>query len=182
MKNYSIEIELIDETGKNTEKDVVCKINGDEISKNKNGLYAFKAKFEGAEEKNVYKILIDEKELVLNLFLDLEDNKINEKKTKLSVKCDGKKVAVDRELITDSIAWDIDEKKPIIRINIISEDAFDETGDILDEVEEAPVNSENNESDESSKSDTTENEKVSGSSLLHPIITAKIIAITAKNI
>ena len=42
MKNYSIEIELIDETGKNVKKDITCKINYEEIIKNKNGVYVFK--------------------------------------------------------------------------------------------------------------------------------------------
>ena len=82
MKNYSIEIELIDKTGKNLNKDITCSINDSSIKKSKSNTYVYKEKFEDSEKKQTIIILLDDKELVLNLVLDLEDEKIIEKKTK----------------------------------------------------------------------------------------------------
>ena len=135
MKNYSIEIELIDKTGKNLNKDIKCSINDSSIKKSKSNTYVYKEKFEDSEKKQTITILLDEKELVLNLVLDLEDEKIIEKKTKLYVKDGRKKIEIDRETITEDIAWDIDEKKPFITIRAIY-DEDDAVEDDISEVEE----------------------------------------------
>ena len=132
MKNYSIEIELIDKTGKNLNKDITCSINDSSIKKSKSNTYVYKEKFEDSEKKQTIIILLDDKELVLNLVLDLEDEKIVDKKTKLYVKDGRKKIEIDRETITEDIAWDIDEKKPFITIRAI----YDEEDSIEEEIPE----------------------------------------------
>ena len=124
MKNYVVEIGLIDGTGKNINDDVTCKINKEEISKNKDGAFVFKGKFEDSGEKNTLDISFAEKDIILNLALNVEDESINEKKTKLYTVVDGKKVVVDRDSIVENIAWNIDVKKPIVTIKILSADVF----------------------------------------------------------
>ena len=53
MENYSIEIELIDKTGKSIKSsNLDCKINSVEISANKKGIYILNQDFEEVEEKN----------------------------------------------------------------------------------------------------------------------------------
>ena len=133
MKNYSIEIELIDKTGKNIDKEMICNINGSSIKKGKNDIYVYKDKFENADKKQSINMLINDKELVLNLVLDVEDEKIVEKKTKLYIKDGKKKEEIDRESITGNIAWDIDEKKPVIIIKVISDEEIEDE-DMLEEV------------------------------------------------
>ena len=135
MKNYSIEIELIDKTGKNLNKDITCSINDSSIKKSKSNTYVYKEKFEDSEKKQAITILLDDKELLLNLVLDLEDERIVDKKTKLYVKDGRKKIEIDRETITEDIAWDIDEKKPFITIRAIY-DEDDAVEDDISEVEE----------------------------------------------
>ena len=135
MKNYSIEIELIDKTGKNLNKDITCSINDSSIKKSKSNTYVYKEKFEDSEKKQAITILLDDKELLLNLVLDLEDERIVDKKTKLYVKDGRKKIEIDRETITEDIAWDIDEKKPFITIRAIY-DEDDTVEDDISEVEE----------------------------------------------
>ena len=137
MKNYSIEIELIDETGKNVDKDITCKINHNEITKNKNGIYVFKQKFEDSEEKNKFEIEFGNKKLVLNLFLDKQDEKINEKKSKLCSKIDNEKIEIDPESIVNNIAWNIDNKKKLIIIKIINN-----PNENIDEEESGKINKE----------------------------------------
>ena len=119
MKNYSIEVELIDQTGNSIENNLVCTVNKEEISKNKTGAFVFKQKFEEAEEKNTLKINVNNIDLVLSLVIDKEEEKINAKKTKLSVVSDGKKVALEPITISNNIAWDIDCKKQIVSIKLI---------------------------------------------------------------
>ncbi len=119
MKNYSIEVELIDQTGNSIENNLVCTVNKEEISKNKTGAFVFKQKFEEVEEKNTLKINVNNIDLVLSLVIDKEEEKINAKKTKLSVVSDGKKVALEPITISNNIAWDIDCKKQIVSIKLI---------------------------------------------------------------
>ena len=133
MKNYSIEIELIDKTGKNINKEMICNINDSSIKKGKNDIYVYKDKFEGADKKQSINMSINDKELVLNLVLDVEDEKKEEKKTKLYIKDGKKKEEIDRESITGNIAWDIDEKKPVIIIKVISDEEIEDE-DMLEEV------------------------------------------------
>ena len=57
MKNYGIEIEIIDKSGKNINgKEFICKINDKEVSENKDGMFLLKEKIEEVGEKNSYKI------------------------------------------------------------------------------------------------------------------------------
>ena len=154
MKSYSIEIELIDQTGKNVETNFSCLINDEEITKNKSGIFVYKQKFEEADESNVFNIEFGDKKLVLNLVLDIEDEKINEKKSELYCIKNGKKAAIDMEAIVDNIAWNIDDKKPTIIIKFISTgtDIFSE--DLTDEdivVEGKELSEGNNNNNESGK-------------------------------
>ena len=51
MKNYGIEIEIIDKSGKNINgKEFICKINDKEVSENKDGMFLLKEKFENVEK------------------------------------------------------------------------------------------------------------------------------------
>ena len=125
MKNYSIEVELIDKTGKNIKDNkYICKINEEEISKDKNGKFLLKEKFEDVNEKKSYKIDCDGKIINLNVFTDnkSEQSKIDLKKTKITVTEDGKKVNINKETILKNIAWSIDEKAQVILIKIISDE------------------------------------------------------------
>ena len=118
MKNYSIELELIDQTGKNiNNNNSYCEINNNEITKNKNGLFVIKEKFEDVEDKKLFEINFNNAELVLNLVVDEET--INSKKTKLAIIRNGKKVNIEKETISNNIAWNIDEKKQVILIKAI---------------------------------------------------------------
>ena len=141
MKNYSIEIELIDRTGKNLNKDITCSINDSSIKKSKSNTYVYKEKFGDSEKKQSINILLDEKELVLNLVLDVDDEMIIAKKTKLYAKNGKKKVEIDRESITEDIAWDIDEKKPFITIRAIydEEESIEENLPETEEISEEPT-------------------------------------------
>lgn len=52
MKNYGIEIEIIDKSGKNINgKEFICKINDKEVSENKDGMFLLKEKIEEVGEK-----------------------------------------------------------------------------------------------------------------------------------
>ncbi len=120
MKSYSIEIELIDGTGKCVEnKNVACSINNESISKNKDNIYVFKEKFENVDSKQNIPIVFGKKNLKLNLVLDKDDEKINIKKTKLCFIEDNQEEEIDRESIFKNVAWDISEKKPVIIIKVI---------------------------------------------------------------
>ena len=147
MKNYSIEIELIDATGKNVEKNVICKINDSNIEKSKSNNYAYKAKFEDAPKKQNINILFSKKELVLALVLDIEDEKINAKKTALYIVKDGEKEEIDRESITENIAWDINEKKPVVDIKVIydvdDESIVEASSEELNSAENSKISKEN---------------------------------------
>ena len=67
MKNYSIEVELIDKTGKGINKNITCNVNDVNIEKSKANTYVYKEKFEESSKKETVKILFGKKELVLNL-------------------------------------------------------------------------------------------------------------------
>ncbi|MBO5349564.1 MAG: RNA polymerase sigma factor RpoD [Clostridia bacterium] len=123
MKNYGIEVELIDKTGKSIKNNkFICKINKEEISKDKSGRFLLKEKFEDINEKKLYKIDCDEKTIYLNVVINEEDeqSKIDTKKTKLVIIEDNKKLNVNKETILKNIAWSIDEKNQIIIIKIIA--------------------------------------------------------------
>ena len=62
MKNYSIEIELIDKTGKNIDKEIICNINDSSVKKGKNDIYVYKEKFENSDKKQSIKMSVDGKE------------------------------------------------------------------------------------------------------------------------
>ena len=167
MKSYSIEIELIDRTGKNLNKDITCSINDSIIKKSKSNTYVYKEKFEESEKKQSISILLDDKELVLDLVLDVDDEMIIAKKTKLYAKNGKKKVEIDRETITEDIAWDIDEKKPFIAIRAIydEEDPIEDVQDIEEDIKEDTSEEVKEESQkenkEENKSASEEDEKIS---------------------
>ena len=167
MKSYSIEIELIDRTGKNLNKDITCSINDSIIKKSKSNTYVYKEKFEESEKKQSISILLDDKELVLDLVLDVDDEMILAKKTKLYAKNGKKKVEIDRETITEDIAWDIDEKKPFIAIRAIydEEDPIEDVQDIEEDIKEDTSEEVKEESQkenkEENKSASEEDEKIS---------------------
>jgi len=154
MKNYSIEVELIDKTGKNVDKNITCSINNVNIEKSKANTYVYKEKFEESSKKETLNILFGKKELVLNLALEAEDEKINEKKTKLFVVVNDENVEIDRESITENIAWNISEKKPVIDIKVI----YDENDDTL--VESIDVDSTPTEENNDKKISAEENSKI----------------------
>ena len=166
MKSYSIEIELIDRTGKNLNKDITCSINDSIIKKSKSNTYVYKEKFEESEKKQSISILLDDKELVLDLVLDVDDEMIIAKKTKLYAKNGKKKVEIDRETITEDIAWDIDEKKPFIAIRAIYdeedpiEDVQDVEEDIKEDTSEEVKEESQKENKEENKSASEEDEKI----------------------
>ena len=69
MKNYGIEIEIIDKSGKNINgKEFICKINDQEVSENKDGMFLLKEKFEDAGDKKSYKIECADKKINVNTF------------------------------------------------------------------------------------------------------------------
>jgi len=154
MKNYSIEVELIDKTGKNVDKNITCSINNVNIEKSKANTYVYKEKFEESSKKETLNILFGKKELVLNLALEAEDEKINEKKTKLFGVINDENVEIDRESITENIAWNISEKKPVIDIKVI----YDENDDTL--VESIDVDSTPTEENNDKKISAEENSKI----------------------
>ena len=125
MKNYSIEVELIDKTGKSIKDNkYICKINEEEVSKDKTGKFLLKEKFEDISGKKSYKVDCDEKIINLNVVIDEKSDqpKIDSKKTKLTITDDGKKVNINKETILKNIAWSIDEKSQVILIKIISDE------------------------------------------------------------
>ena len=121
MKNYGIEIEIIDKSGKNINgKEFICKINDKEVSKNKDGMFLLKEKIEEVGEKNSYKIECADKTINVNVVLR-DNNEIDIKKLKLNIIKDGKKVNVEEQTLVDNIAWKFNKKNQMILIKIISE-------------------------------------------------------------
>ena len=77
MKNYGIEIEIIDKSGKNINgKEFICKINDQEVSENKDGMFLLKEKFEDAGDKKSYKIECADKKINVNIVIK-DDNEID---------------------------------------------------------------------------------------------------------
>ena len=123
MKNYSIEIELIDKTGKSAKDNKnICKINDNEISKDRSGKFLLKEKYEDVEGKKLYIIKCGNKTIYLDTVMDKKNIKIDTKKTKLSVIENENSINIEKETIRDNIAWSIDEKNQIIIIKIIAEE------------------------------------------------------------
>lgn len=121
MKNYGIEIEIIDKSGKNINgKEFICKINDKEVSENKDGMFLLKEKIEEVGEKNSYKIECADKTINVNVVLR-DNNEIDIKKLKLNLIKDGKKVNVEEQTLVDNIAWKFNKKNQMILIKIISE-------------------------------------------------------------
>ena len=121
MKNYGIEIEIIDKSGKNINgKEFICKINDKEVSENKDGMFLLKEKIEEVGEKNSYKIECADKTINVNVVLR-DNNEIDIKKMKLNLIKDGKKVNVEEQTLVDNIAWKFNKKNQMILIKIISE-------------------------------------------------------------
>lgn len=121
MKNYGIEIEIIDKSGKNINgKEFICKINDKEVSKNKDGMFLLKEKIEEVGEKNSYKIECADKTINVNVVFR-DNNEIDIKKLKLNIIKDGKKVNVEEQTLVDNIAWKFNKKNQMILIKIISE-------------------------------------------------------------
>ena len=121
MKNYGIEIEIIDKSGKNINgKEFICKINDKEVSENKDGMFLLKGKIEEVGEKNSYKIECADKTINVNVVLR-DNNEIDIKKLKLNLIKDGKKVNVEEQTLVDNIAWKFNKKNQMILIKIISE-------------------------------------------------------------
>ena len=127
MKNYGIEIEIIDKSGKNINgKEFICKINDKEVSENKDGMFLLKEKFEDAGDKKSYKIECADKKINVNIVIK-DDNEIDIKKLKLSTVKDGKKVNIEEQTLADNIAWKFNKKNQTILIKIISEEVEKET-------------------------------------------------------
>ena len=127
MKNYGIEIEIIDKSGKNINgKEFICKINDKEVSENKDGMFLLKEKFEDAGDKKNYKIECADKKINVNIVIK-DDNEIDIKKLKLSTVKDGKKVNIEEQTLVDNIAWKFIKKNQTILIKIISEEVEKET-------------------------------------------------------
>ena len=127
MKNYGIEIEIIDKSGKNINgKEFICKINDQEVSENKDGMFLLKEKFEDAGDKKSYKIECADKKINVNIVIK-DDNEIDIKKLKLSTVKDGKKVNIEEQTLVDNIAWKFNKKNQTILIKIISEEVEKET-------------------------------------------------------
>ena len=127
MKNYGIEIEIIDKSGKNINgKEFICKINDKEVSENKDGMFLLKEKIEEAGEKKSYKIECADKTINVNIVLR-DNNEIDIKKLKLSTVKNGKKVNIDEQTLVDNIAWKFNKKNQTILIKIISESIENET-------------------------------------------------------
>ena len=127
MKNYGIEIEIIDKSGKNINgKEFICKINDKEVSENKDGMFLLKEKFEDAGDKKSYKIECADKKINVNIVIK-DDNEIDIKKLKLSTVKDGKKVNIEEQTLVDNIAWKFNKKNQTILIKIISEEVEKET-------------------------------------------------------
>ena len=127
MKNYGIEIEIIDKSGKNINgKEFICKINDKEVSENKDGIFLLKEKFEDAGDKKSYKIECADKKINVNIVIK-DDNEIDIKKLKLSTVKDGKKVNIEEQTLVDNIAWKFNKKNQTILIKIISEEVEKET-------------------------------------------------------
>ena len=127
MKNYGIEIEIIDKSGKNINgKEFICKINDQEVSENKDGMFLLKEKFEDAGDKKSYKIECADKKINVNIVIK-DDNEIDIKKLKLSTVKDGKKVNIEEQTLADNIAWKFNKKNQTILIKIISEEVEKET-------------------------------------------------------
>ena len=125
MKNYSIEIELIDKTGKSIKNNKIsCNFDGEEVSKDKSGRFTLKEDFENVNEKKSYNIECNNKDMNLDLVINNESDKpkIDYKKTKLSIIENGKKANIEKQTILKSIAWNIDEKNQVIIIKIIDGD------------------------------------------------------------
>ena len=120
MENYSIEIELIDKAGKIVkDNDIICKINEEEITKNKSGKYSIKNDFQA---KAVYNIEFANVNLILNMVKNKDNDTIDIDKTKLKVVVKDKKVNVEKQTISNNIAWSINEDKQSIIIKIIKDD------------------------------------------------------------
>ena len=131
MKSYSIEVELIDKTGKNVDKNVTCKINDFSAEQNKNGKYVWNSEEESVKKKKIY-ILFGEKKLILNLVEDPNDEKLDDKKTKLFILEGSEDFEIGRETIAKSIAWNISKKRPVVDIKVI----YDKNDKTLVEAEE----------------------------------------------
>ena len=127
MKNYGIEIEIIDKSGKNINgKEFICKINDKEVSENKDGMFLLKEKIEEAGEKKSYKIECADKTINVNVVLR-DNNEIDIKKLKLSTVKNGKKVNIEEQTLVDNIAWKFNKKNQMVLIKIISESIENET-------------------------------------------------------
>ena len=137
MKNYGIEIELIDKSGKNIKcDDVICKINNAEIIKGKDGKFLLKKDFENGIEKENYKIECVNK--ILNINLIINDEKINSKKIKIETEINNKKVNIDEQTLVDNIAWKFDSKKQIIIVKIIADETKNiNTNNVVKETKQA---------------------------------------------
>ena len=130
MKNYSIEIELIDSNGKKIKNsEATCQINDDAIEKNKSGKFVIKENFEDVKTKKVYEIQCADKILNLTLEKNKDEDVINDENTKLAVKVGSKKVNVEKKSISNNIAWTINEATQVIDIKIIcNSEAKEEKG------------------------------------------------------
>lgn len=136
MKNYSIEIELIDSNGKKIKNsDATCQINDDAVEKNKSGKFIIKGNFEEVKTKKAYEILCADKVLNLSFVKSKDEDEIDPDKTKLAVKAGSKKVNIEKQSISNDVAWTINEEKQVIDIKIIcrSEEKEEKKSDNKDE-------------------------------------------------
>lgn len=122
MKNYGIEVEVIDKTGKNIDNNSIkCIINDNEILKDKKCKFVLKDNFEKEEIEKEYKIICNDKEINLKIVLE-ENLLISLEETKLYLLEDNKKINIKKETISHKIAWNINENRQIIIIKIIADD------------------------------------------------------------
>ena len=123
MENYSIEIELIDKDGKsNKNSKAICKINGEEIKKSKNGKFNINNESEETK-KSQYNIEINNMAITLVVVKNQKEGSIDLSKTKLTIIEDKKKINIEQGSVSNNIAWIIDEVDQVIRIKIITNDA-----------------------------------------------------------
>ena len=131
MKNYGIEIEIIDKSGKNINgKEFICKINDQEVSENKDGMFLLKEKFEDAGDKKSYKIECADKKINVNIVIK-DDNEIDIKKLKLSGVKEVVMLTGDNENVANKIAKELGIDK--VYSNLLPNEKVDRLEEIFKE-------------------------------------------------
>ena len=122
MENYSIEIEIIDNAGNIIKKkDALCIINKEEVAKNRANKYIIQCEY---APKTQYDIVFDDVSFVLNVVKDKKEDLIDTKKTKLKLISNKKKIELEQGSEESNVVWEINEKKQIIIIKLISNEVI----------------------------------------------------------